>query len=88
MASMGMTSAMRRAVDASHPVAVPAPEGSPRRDASEFHSGVLVMAREPRETLAGIYVPLGILVWLGISPVVIPAVTRIRQRRGEHTSQA
>ena len=74
--AMGLGPAYRHAVGRQRRVEMPTPPGRPPRVASDFVSGVIVMDEEARRVLARANFPLGVLVWLTLHPVVLPAVSR------------
>lgn len=85
--AMGLGPAYRRAVANPRRVEMPRPPSRPPTLASDFVSGVLVMDEEARRVLTRGNFPLGILIWLSLYPVVLPAITRRlrRPRSPEHT---
>lgn len=87
--AMGLGPAYRHSVANHRRVPMPAPPSQPETLASEYVSGVLVMDEAARRVLRRANFPLGIIIWLALYPVVIPAVTRrMRPTVGKDSTSA
>jgi hypothetical protein len=80
----GLGPAVRRAMAHPRRVVMPAPSAQPQRLATEFKSGVLVMADEAKRDLTDIYFPLGVLAWLALYPAVLTSISRRRRQPNDH----
>jgi hypothetical protein len=85
LSETGLNPAVRRSLVGRHPVYFPTPPSQPRRLASEFESGVLVMYEEAARDLKHVMLPAFVLAWLAISPVLFgmaPVVRGSARRKG------